>query len=186
MSIAEVFRRITVALEQAGIPYMLTGSFASAYYGLPRASQDIDLIIEADPAQLRRLIALLPGNEYYADLEMALEAQKEQSLFNIIDLSAGWKIDLIFRKPRPFSKEEFGRRRPILLAGSTVYAASAEDVVIAKLEWAKLAQSQRHIEDVAGILRMRWPFLDHSYLDRWIAELALSAEWEQARRTAGK
>ena len=68
MNVAEVFRRVTATLDQAGIPYMLTGSFASAYYGVPRSSQDIDLIIEATPAQLQTFIQLLPSGEYYADL----------------------------------------------------------------------------------------------------------------------
>jgi len=103
MNVAEVFRPITAALDQAGIRYMLTGSFASAYYGVPRSSQDIDLIIEATPAQLQTFVQLLPSGEYYADLEMALEAQRHESLFNVIDLSTGWKVDLIFRKSRPFS-----------------------------------------------------------------------------------
>jgi hypothetical protein len=63
--------------------------------------------------------------------------------------------------------------------------ASAEDVVISKLEWAKLAQSQRHIEDVAGILRMRWDALDRAYLEKWILELRIEAEWNDALRAAG-
>ncbi len=185
MSVAEVFRRITAALDQAGIPYMLTGSFASAYYGVPRSSQDIDLIIEATPARLQTFIQLLPSSEYYVDLDTALEAQKRQSLFNVIDLLTGWKIDLIFRKSRPFSEEEFGRRKQVLLQGFAIFAASAEDVVVAKLEWAKLAQSQRHIEDVAGILRMRWDSLDHGYLEKWIVALGLPTEWKDARHAAG-
>ena len=185
MNVAEVFRRITAALDQSGIPYMLTGSFASAYYGVPRSSQDIDLIIEATPERLQTFIQLLPSGEYYADLEMALEARRRQSLFNVIDLLTGWKIDLIFRKSRPFSEEEFGRRKQVVLQGFAIFAASAEDVVVAKLEWAKLAQSQRHIEDVAGILRMRWASLDHAYLEKWIVELGLPTEWEDARRAAG-
>jgi hypothetical protein len=185
MNVADVFRRITAALDQAGIPYMLTGSFASAYYGVPRSSQDIDLIIEATAAQLQTFLHLLPSGEYYADLEMALEARKRQSLFNVIDLVTGWKIDLIFRKSRPFSQEEFGRRRQVALQGFSILAASAEDIVIAKLEWAKQAQSRRHIEDVAGILRMRWESLDYAYLEKWIAELGLLTEWKDARQAAG-
>ena len=62
--------------------------------------------------------------------------------------------------------------------------ASAEDLVIAKLEWSKLAQSQRQIEDVAAILRLRWEVLDGSYLERWISELDLKQEWSNAKRMA--
>ena len=185
MNVAEVFRRITGALEHAGIAYMLTGSFASAYYGVPRSSQDIDLIIDPTPAQLQRFIQLLPSDEYYVDLETPLEAQERQSLFNVIDLLTGWKIDLIFRKSRPFSEEEFGRRQQVVLQDFAIFAASAEDVVIAKLEWAKQAHSRRHIEDVAGILRIRWEGLDHAYLEKWIDKLGLPTEWKDARHAAG-
>lgn len=121
---------------------------------MPRTSQDIYLIIEVGPTQLQTFIKLLPGDEYYADLAAALTAQKQQSLFNVIDLKTGWKIDLIFRKSRRFSEEEFSRRRRVVLQGVAVSAATAEDVIVAKLEWAKLARSERQIEDVAGILAM--------------------------------
>jgi hypothetical protein len=71
------------------------------------------------------------------------------------------------------------------LQGRSLFVASAEDVVVSKLEWAKLAQSQRHTEDVAGILRMRWDSLDRPYLEKWIFELRIEAEWNEARRAAG-
>jgi hypothetical protein len=185
MSAPEVFQRITAALHQAGIAYMLSGSFASAYYGAPRSTQDIDLVIQANPAQLRAFVQSLPGNEYYVDVDAALEAQKRRSLFNVIDLASGWKIDLIIRKLRPFSEEEFRRRQQVNLDGTPLFLASAEDVVISKLEWSKLARSQRQIEDVAAILRVRWVELDLSYLEKWILELGLSKEWNDARRAAG-
>jgi len=69
MSARDVFRRITAALDQAGIAYMLSGSFASAYYGAPRSTQDIDLVIVATPAKLRAFVQGLSSAEYYADLD---------------------------------------------------------------------------------------------------------------------
>src|SRR5208282_1606210 len=173
MSVPDVFRRITTALDQAGIDYMLSGSFASAHYGAPRSTQDIDFVVEATPAQLRALVEALPSNEYYAELNAALEAHQRQSMFNVIDLATGWKIDLIIRKSRAFSLEEFHRRQRVNLHDVALFVASAEDVVISKLEWAKRAQSRRQIEDAAAILRMRREALDHSYLAKWIDELGL-------------
>src|ERR1700675_3301932 len=167
MSAPEVLRRITMALDQAGIAYMLTGSFAGAHYGTPRSTQDIDLVIEATAEQLRTFIQSLPGKEYYADLDAALDSHRRESLFNIIDLTTGWKIDLIFRKSRPFSREEFGRRQLVSVQGLRLFVANAEDVIVAKLEWAKLGKSERQIDDVAAILRVRWEALDRPYLDRW-------------------
>ncbi len=184
MSAPEVLQRISAALDHAGIAYMLTGSFASAHYGSPRSTQDIDLVIAATVEQLTSLVQSLPSDEYYVDLDAALEARRRESLFNIIDMATGWKIDLIFRKSRRFSQEEFARRQQINLQGLRLFVASAEDVIVAKLEWAKLAKSQRQIDDVATILGLRWDVLDRSYLEGWISELDLKAQWVVARSAA--
>jgi len=185
MSASEVLRRISGALDHAGIAYMLTGSFASAHHGAPRSTLDIDIVIAANPEQLRTFLKSLPISEYYADLDAALEAHKRESLFNVIDLATGWKIDLIIRKSRAFSQEEFGRRQLVNVQSTPFFVARAEDVVIAKLEWSKLSQSQRQIEDVATILRLRWESLDRPYLERWISELNLSEQWSNAKEMAG-
>jgi len=184
MSALEVLRRITTGLEHAGIAYMLTGSFASAHHGAPRSTVDIDIVIAGDPNQLRAFVQSLPSNEYYVDLDTALDAHSRQSLFNVIDLATGWKVDLIIRKCRAFSQEEFGRREVVKVQGFPLFVASAEDLVIAKLEWSKLAQSQRQIEGVAAILRLRWETLDRRYLEKWISELNLKQEWSNAKHLA--
>lgn len=185
MSATEVLRRITAALDRAGIAYMLTGSFASAHHGAPRSTQDIDIVIAANPTQLRTFVQSLPSSEYYRDLDAALEAHKRQSLFNVIDLATGWKIDLIIRKSRAFSQEEFDRRQSVTVQSLSLFVASAEDVVIAKLEWSKLAQSQRQVEDAATVLKLRWEGLNRTYLEKWISELDLKQEWSHAKRIAG-
>jgi hypothetical protein len=81
------------AQNYSSMAYMLTGSFASADYGVPRSTQDIDLIIEATADQLRTFVQSLPGTEYYAELDAALESYRRESLFNVIDLTTGWKED---------------------------------------------------------------------------------------------
>jgi hypothetical protein len=102
-----------------------------------------------------------------------------------VDLATGWKIDFIFRKSRAFSEMEFSRRELVHLQGIDLFVASLEDVVVSKLEWAKLAESARQTEDVAGILRLRWNSLDRAYLEKWIHELALATEWNNVRQAAG-
>jgi hypothetical protein len=163
---------------------MLTGSFASVFYGFPRSTQDIDLVIEVNPEQLRAFVHRLSRTEYYVEPDAALEALKHESLFNIIDLKTSWKIDMIIRKSRAFSQEEFRRRRLSDLEGLSLHIASAEDIILAKLEWAKLGQSQRQIDDAAGILKLRDNSLDRSYLDKWVRELDLTREWSIAQSIA--
>jgi hypothetical protein len=184
MSLPQVLERVTKALDQAGVAYMLSGSIASAFYGMPRSTRDIDIVIAPAAPQLRAFIERLPATEYYAELDTALEALRRQSMFNIIDLLTGWKIDMIIRKSRPFSHEEFSRRRLVRVQDVQVNVASSEDVVISKLEWARLGQPARQIEDVAGILKTRWNSLDHPYLTKWIPQLQLTKEWDDARRIA--
>lgn len=185
MTDQDVLRRVTGALERVGIAHMLTGSFASSYHGSPRSTQDIDIVISPTPDQLRSLIDLLPAADYYRDLNTALDAQRREGLFNIVDLATGFKIDFIIRKSRPFSREEFERRFIADFEGLPISMATAEDVLIAKLEWAKRSGSERQVEDAAGILRIRARELDRGYIEKWVKELDLRDQWDSAKRAGG-
>ncbi len=172
-----VLHRFVSLLEAAGIPYMLTGSFASGYHGAPRATQDIDLVISPNLGSLNKLLSLLPEDKYYVSRDAALDAYGRASLFNIVDYSSGWKIDLICRKARPFSVTEFERRTQKELAGVDIFIATAEDVILAKLEWAKLSQSERQLEDAMSIVRIQGNTLDVSYIASWAERLGLTEYW---------
>ena len=185
MTAGDLFRRIIAALDQAGIPHMLTGSFASAYHGSPRATQDIDLVIEADADRIRTLVESLPVDAYYVDRDAALAALESEGQFNVIDLASGWKIDFMIRKARPFSREEFTRRRPANLQGVSIDVVTAEDLIVAKLEWARSGGSRRQLEDVASILTIRGRELDIGRVERWVQAFALDAEWKAARGMMG-
>lgn len=185
MNAGDLLRRIIAALNAAGIPHMLTGSFASAYHGSPRATQDIDFVVEADEDRLRALIRSLPPEDYYADEDAAMEALRDETQFNVIDLHTGWKIDLVIRKSRPFSVEEFARRRLVELDGVPLAVATAEDMIVAKLEWARAGGSARQVEDVASILRIRAAEIDMARVELWITAFGLQTEWAAARSLAG-
>ena len=180
---SDLLPRIVGALDRAGIPHMLTGSFASSAHGHIRATRDIDFVIEADADRLRVFARSLPSDQYYVDEHAALQALKEAGQFNVIDLATGWKVDLIIRKTRQFSVEEFARRQPANVAGTQLSIASVEDIIIAKLEWARLGESGRQLEDVVALLRLRR--VDESYIDRWTAALGLVEQWSEARRRRG-
>jgi hypothetical protein len=172
------------ALEAARVPFMLTGSFASSLYGNARATQDLDLVISGNREQVRQLVRGLVARGFYVDEESALHAFSRRSQFNAIELATGWKIDLIVQKDRPFSVLEFERRIAVDFEGTEVSVATPEDVVLSKLEWAKLGGSARQLEDVAAILRSGEGTLDQSYLDRWVEQLELADQWRSARQLA--
>lgn len=177
-----VLRRVTAALTSADVPFMLTGSVAAAYHGAPRATLDIDIVIAATPAQLLAVVAECQRADLYASEEAALESHESGGMFNVIDSTSGWKVDLIHRKDRTFSREEFSRRIETVLDGVPVAVATPEDVILSKLEWAHLGGSLRQLEDVATLIRVRRGELDLAYIGRWVAALGIEKEWAAVAR----
>lgn len=180
-----VSSRVKQLLEAAGIPFMVAGSFASTAHGLPRSTQYLDLIIDPpSAAELEALLASMPADQYYVDADTARDALRQRSMFNLIDLASGWKVDLILRKNRTFSRDEFARRTKMTVLGVPVFVASAEDTIVAKLEWSKQSGgSERQRRDVAGILANAGDALDRAYIERWVRDLSLDDEWKAARAT---
>jgi hypothetical protein len=184
VSTAEFLSTIVAAIEGAGIPYMVTGSLASAYYAIPRSTQDVDIVIDPVEQSLDALVDRLLDAGFYVDRDAALEAWRLRGQFNVIDGAGGWKADLIVRKDRPFSAEELERRRRASILGIEVALARVEDVLLAKLEWSKLGDSELQRRDIAQLLERQRGRLDIEYVERWVAELGLQAEWDEAVRRA--
>lgn len=178
---ASLLREIKKALEQAGIPYMVVGSFAGMVHGEPRTTYDMDIVIDPSAAALDALLASLDPERVYVDADVARDALRRRGMFNLVDMTSGWKIAFVIRKERPFSVEELARRVPARVIDVDVPVASAEDTIISKLEWAKLSASERQLADVAGILAVRGADLNVAHIDRWVTQLDLDAQWQRAR-----
>jgi hypothetical protein len=176
----DVLGRVVGILERTGVPYMVTGSIAASYYGRPRATHDADVVIDPDPAEIEPLLSAFESAGFYLNPESARLAIRERRQFNAIEVARAAKVDLIVRKARPFSVEEFRRRRPIDLSfASGVMVVSPEDAVLSKLEWARQSSdSERQLRDVAGILDVS-PNLDRGYVERWADALGVSDLWRR-------
>jgi len=184
VSITSFLQRVAHILDGAGVPYMLTGSLAAAYYATPRATQDIDVVIETQLEGIEQLVQGFLDAGLYVDGEAALDAWRTHGQFNAIDPESGWKVDLIVRKDRSFSRTEFERRERADLLGIEVSLASLEDILIAKLEWARMGDSELQRGDVVRLLERSGNQLDHAYVEKWIAELELQVEWESVLERA--
>ena len=157
-------------LDECGIPYMIAGSFASNIHGLPRATQDADVVIEVESRTLERFLENL-GQAFYKSKEAAMDALARERMFNVVHLETGFKVDLIVRKSRPFSKIEFSRRQPAFYLGENRWFATAEDTILAKLEWSKMAGSERQFSDALNVGKLQKENLDRVYLEKWAKEL---------------
>jgi hypothetical protein len=167
-------------LDGLAIPYMVTGSIATAYHGRPRATHDADVVIDPTPAQLEALLRELDSGGFYVDADGARDALRQRRQFNAIEMARATKLDLIVRKARPFSVEEFGRRQRVDFSFAPgVSTVSAEDAVLSKLEWARRSgDSERQLRDAAGVVELN-PSLDRDYVRRWAEQLGVVDLWER-------
>jgi hypothetical protein len=179
MSYADVLAETIGLLERAGIPYMITGSIASSFHGEPRATLDLDIVIDPTPPALDRLVDDLRSAGFYVDRDTADEALGERTQFNAIGPDAT-KVDFIVRRDRPFSITEFDRRERVELLGSAGFIATVEDVILAKLEWASETDSERQLRDVAGMLAVSGDAVDAVYLTSWAEKLGVARLLERA------
>jgi hypothetical protein len=177
--------RLVRLLDAADVPFMIAGSFASSAHGLPRTTQDLDVVVDPPgPEALDALVRSLSPEDYYVDADAARDALQRRAMFNVVDHASGWKVDFIIRKNRAFSRNEFARRMKVRLLDVPVYVASPEDTIVAKLEWSKQSGgSERQRRDVAGILATVGQELDRGHVERWVHELDLADEWLAAQRS---
>lgn len=186
MTPSNTLQTIVDALDAAGIDHMIAGSFASSLHGLARTTADIDLVVDPTPASLERLLASLDLDRFYVDAGAARRALGSRDQFNVVDTTNGWKVDLIIRKDRAFSVAEFGRRTPTTIIGVPTFVATAEDTVLAKLEWPRLGGSERQQRDVVEILRIQGAAIDHDHLETWAEALGVTDLLEIARLEADR
>jgi hypothetical protein len=183
----EAVGRLVRRLEALGIPYMVAGSVASSHHGLPRATNDADVVIDPTREALEALVAALLADGYYVDARIAREALQGRRLFNVIDPESAFKVDLIVRKERSFSREEFARRERRDLGGLPVSIATAEDTILSKLEWARKAGgSERQLADALGVLQVSGDRIDRGYVEKWAATLGVGDLWQELLRQVSR
>lgn len=162
---ASFLRALAEKLRDAGIPWMLTGSTASSFYGEPRATNDLDVVLDPDEAQLARFLASLAG-AFYVGAEEARDAFRTRGMFNVVDSASGWKADMILVGDRDFDREEFARRRAVRLLDVDAWVISPEGSILSKLEWAQRGGSELQRRDARAVAAACGSSLDREYLLR--------------------
>jgi hypothetical protein len=185
-----VVARVAQAFDALGVSYVVGGSLASSVYGIPRATQDVDLVLvlvaDLKEPDVERLVQLL-STDFYIDADMIREAIGRRASFNVIHLATMFKADVFVLKRDAWSREEMSRAREERLEGPqgpvTIRFASPEDTLLHKLVWYKLGNeiSDRQWSDILGILKVQRVLLDGAYLDRWAPLLDVASLLARAR-----
>lgn len=178
MEQSELLKHLVKAFEALGIRYFLTGSIASIFYGEPRFTNDIDVVAEIKEEHIGGLLNLFPPGEFYADEEAMREAIAWNRQFNIIHPGSGLKIDVIVCGKEPFNEGRFNRAGRLPAAEDLLANfASPEDVIIMKLRYYKEGGSEKHLRDIAGMVKISGGIIDREYIVKWAGEFGLNAIW---------
>ncbi len=143
---------------------MLTGGLAVSFWGLPRTTHDIDIVIGAQKKDKDKIVKIFK-KDFYISEEAAGRAIEKEFTFNIIHFKTGLKIDFWLAKKDSFRILEFKRKKREKIFAKEIYIISPEDLILEKLLWYKEGQSTRHLEDIKGIVKISK--IDQDYLKNW-------------------
>jgi hypothetical protein len=171
----DVLKLISERLSAGHFKFMLTGSFALAYYATPRMTRDLDIVVELGKNDVERFIGPFLA-DFYLDPDYAREAVAAQRMFNLMHLQSGIKVDFIVRKSTEYRKVEFLSRRAVSFNGVETDIVSREDLILSKLVWAAESNSEMQRRDIESLVHSS---LEKAYLRQWAASLGVAAAVEQ-------
>ncbi len=169
---------VAAALGRLGVGFYVGGSVASTYHGAIRSTMDVDLVCELRPEQVAAFVAAF-GPECYVSEPAVRDAVERRSCFNVIHLPTAFKVDVFVSRGRSFDVAAMHRAAPQLLGGDrplTVPIATAEDSIVAKLEWYRLGDeaSERQWDDVSRLVALLGDSLDVAHMQQMAASLGVA------------
>jgi hypothetical protein len=169
------------ALAALGVPFMVSGSLASNFYGVPRATQDADLVLDLTTLPVEALAARLE-DRFEVDRQVGFEAVTGSKRLVMRARGFAFDVELFGLTNEPHDLERFARRRHVEVLGRTVALPTVEDVIINKLRWFRLAGRRKDFEDARNVIAVQGPAIDWSYVRRWCTDLDLVAVLESAKQ----
>jgi hypothetical protein len=150
-------------------------------YGEPRLTNDIDLIVELDFRRADALAEAFPFEDFYCPPVEVIKLEARRSRrghFNLIHHESGYKADVYMCGTDPLQTWGMERRRRVVVDGErSLWIAPPEYVIVRKLEYYREGGSEKHVQDIRGMLDVSGDALDRSALSEWVATLGVQAEW---------
>jgi len=175
----ELLQRAVETLERLNLTYLVTGSMATILYGEPRFTNDIDIVVQLSAKRIGDFVQAFPSDEFYLDDERIRQAVESRGQFNVLHPASGLKIDVIIPEMDEFDRSRFTRARRVRPANDyEATFSSAEDVIVKKLQFHAEGGSDKHLRDIASVLRISGADLDRDYVTEWADRLGLREIWD--------
>lgn len=179
----ELLHHVVSVLERLGLRYFVTGSMATIFFGEPRFTNDIDIVVDLPAGRIPELCAAFPAPDFYLSEETAHRAVSRRGQFNIIHPSSGLKVDIMVPADSPFNRSRFTRMRRVKPAPDFDAAfSSPEDVILKKMESYREGGSEKHLRDIAGVLKISGERLDRAYIAEWADRMGTAEIWQEILR----
>jgi hypothetical protein len=172
-------------LETLGTPYMVTGSIASTFYGEPRLTNDVDIVIEINRSHCDAIVGLFPLDEFYCPPREVLlieTARTQRGHFNLIHHETGFKADIYPIGHDSLARWGIAHTRAVVVEGVRIAVAPPEYVILRKLQFYTEGKSEKHLRDVAGMLANTDLAIDHAFIERHAEQLGVTLAWEKVAR----
>ncbi|HEY2415466.1 MAG TPA: hypothetical protein VGI40_24705 [Pirellulaceae bacterium] len=175
----ELLGYVRNACERLEVTYMVVGSIASIAYGETRFTNDIDVVIDLPSEKADAFCASFPVEEFYVSRQAVTQAVAKHSQFNVIHPASGLKVDFIVLSESDFDQSRRQRRRQLsVLPVGPMWFASPEDVILKKMVYFQEGGSDKHLRDIAGVLRIQRNRLDRDYVAGWAKLLGVETVWQ--------
>lgn len=166
MNEIEILPHLLDCLNEAEISYVIVGSFATNVYAIMRSTQDADIVIDAQPGQLTKLIEAL-GKDYQRDPQSRFETVTGTSKTVVTERTTGFIIEIFGLSDDPHDQARFARRRMIEIQGRSTWILTAEDVLVTKLNWLLRANRQKDLQDIRNVIAVQGDAINWPYVERW-------------------
>ncbi len=179
---------VGTALEQLGLAWLAAGSLASSLHGVPRSTNDVDIVLDLPPHRVSDLLAAL-GDRWYLSPDAIREAARTGGTVNLIHYATTVKVDLFVAGADAFDSERLAHRIRVRVGpgdGDALWVDTAEHTILRKLEWYRRGgeTSERQWHDAEGIVRAQGTRLDWDRMGRWAMRLDVSDLLDRLRAPA--
>jgi hypothetical protein len=185
LNITEFIKLILECLEAADVEYMIGGAIAEWAWGEPRATQDLDIVINLPIKAVGKFSKELEKRNMLVPVDIILDAMMEDRAdipLNAIHMYSGLKADIFLMRDGDALRQSAFQRRIMVDYGppiGNVYVHSPEDLILYKLMYLGWSGQPKHARDIAAILRAKKDQLDFGYIEEWVAQLGLDSVWKE-------